>query len=43
MDFATRKYNFIKELATIDEKLLDKLENFLSENKKDWFSDFSSL
>lgn len=41
MDIATRKYNFIQELTTIDEALLDKLEQFLKANKKDWHSELS--
>lgn len=41
MDLATRKYNFIQELTTIDESLLEKLELFLKANKKDWFSELS--
>jgi hypothetical protein len=41
MNLATRKYNFIQELTTIDEKLLEKLEIVLKTNKKDWFLDLS--
>jgi len=42
MDLATRKYNLIRELTTIDESLLEKLEQFLKANKKDWFSELST-
>ncbi len=41
MDLATRKYNLIQELTTIDESLLEKLELFLKANKKDWFNELS--
>ena len=41
MNLATRKYNLIQELTTIDESLLEKLEQFLKANKKDWFSELS--
>lgn len=41
MDLATRKYNLIRELTTIDESLLEKLEQFLKANIKDWSSDLS--
>jgi len=41
VDLATRKYNLIRELTTIDESLLEKLEQFLKANKKDWSSDLS--
>jgi hypothetical protein len=41
MDLATRKYNFIQELTTIDESLLEKLEIILKTNKKDWLADLS--
>ncbi|MFY7741809.1 MAG: hypothetical protein ACOVQR_04120 [Flavobacterium sp.] len=41
MDLATRKYNLIRELTTIDESLLEKLEQFLKANRKDWFTDLS--
>ena len=30
MDLAARKYNFIQELSSIDENLLEKLELFLN-------------
>ena len=42
MDLAARKYNFIQELATVDEILLEKLEKFLKANKKDWVSELST-
>lgn len=41
MDLATRKYNLIQELTTIDERLLGKLEEFLKANKTDWFDELS--
>jgi predicted transcriptional regulator len=41
MNLATRKYNFIQELTTIDESLLEKLEIILKTSKKDWFDDLS--
>lgn len=41
MNLATRKYNFIQELTTIDESLLEKLEIILKTSKKDWFTDLS--
>jgi hypothetical protein len=34
MDLSARKYNFIKELTTVDETLLEKLEKVLRANKK---------
>jgi predicted transcriptional regulator len=42
MNLATRKYNFIQELTTIDESLLEKLEIILKTSKKDWFVDLNS-
>ncbi len=42
MNLATRKYNFIQELTTIDEILLKKLEILLKDNKNDWYSELSS-
>ena len=42
MDLSARKYSFIQELITVDESLLEKLENFLKANKKNWFSELSS-
>ncbi len=42
MNLAARKYSFIQELTTVDESLLEKLEQFLKANKKDWFSELSS-
>lgn len=42
MDLSARKYNFIQELITVDESLLEKLETILKANKKDWFSELSS-
>lgn len=41
MNLATRKYNFIQELTTIDENLLKKLEIVLKTNKKDWFDELN--
>lgn len=42
MNLATRKYNFIQELSTIDESLLEKLEIILKTSKKDWFADLNA-
>lgn len=42
MNLATRKYNFIQELISIDEKLFEKLEKLLKSNKKDWHNELSS-
>lgn len=42
MNLATRKYNFIQELTTIDESLLEKLEIILKTSKKDWFTDLNA-
>ena len=42
MNLATRKYNFIQELTTIDESLLEKLEIVLKTSKRDWFIDLNS-
>jgi hypothetical protein len=42
MNLAARKYNFIQELTTIDESLLEKLEIILKTSKKDWFADLNS-
>lgn len=42
MDLATRKYNFIQELISIDERILDELERTLKANKKDWFTELSA-
>lgn len=44
MDLAARKYNFIKELTSIDEALLEKLEKVLKNNKKevDWANSLSN-
>jgi hypothetical protein len=42
MDLATRKYNFIEEIFSVDESLLERLEIFLKTNKKDWFSELSA-
>lgn len=41
MNLATRKYNFIQELTTIDESLLEKLEMVLKSQQKNWFYDLS--
>ena len=40
MNLATRKYNLIQELTTIDESLLDEL--ILKTSKKDWFTDLTA-
>ena len=42
MNLAARKYNFIQELTTIDESLLEKLEIMVKTSKKDWFTDLNS-
>ncbi len=42
MNLAARKYNFIQELTTIDEKLLEKLEIILKTSKRDWFAELNS-
>ncbi len=44
MDLATRKYNFIKTITTIDEILLAKLEMVLlsDTNDGDWFASLSN-
>lgn len=42
MDLATRKYNLIQELTTIDECLLEKLEAFLKADKTDWYTELSN-
>ena len=42
MNLATRKYNFIQELTTIDESLLEKLEIILKTSKKDWYTNLNS-
>ena len=44
MDLATRKYNFIKTIITIDEILLAKLEMVLlsDTNDGDWFASLSN-
>lgn len=41
MNLATRKYNFIQELTSIEESLLEKLEIILKTSKKDWFFDLN--
>ncbi|OOV27034.1 hypothetical protein BXU11_11860 [Flavobacterium sp. LM5] len=41
MNLATRKYNFIQELSTVDEDLMEKLELLVKASKKDWYSDLS--
>lgn len=41
MDLATRKYNLIRELTTVDESVIEKLEQVLKTNKKDWFDELS--
>jgi hypothetical protein len=42
MNLATRKYNLIQELASIDENLLYKLEKFIQSSKADWASKISA-
>lgn len=42
MNLATRNYNFIQELTTINESLLEKLEVILKTSKKDWFTELNS-
>jgi len=42
LNLATRKYNFIQELTTIDESLLEKLEIILKTSRKDWFTDLNA-
>lgn len=42
MNLAARKYNFIQELTTIDESLLEKLEIILKTSKKDWYTNLNS-
>ena len=42
MNLAARKYNFIQELSSIDESLLEKLEIVLKTSKKDWITDLNS-
>ncbi|KAB1156972.1 hypothetical protein [Flavobacterium luteum] len=42
MNLATRKYNIIQELSTIDEGLLEKLEIIIKTSKKDWFTELNS-
>ena len=39
MNLAARKYNFIQELTSVDEQLLEKLEIILKTSKKDWFAE----
>lgn len=43
MDLATRKNNFIHELTTVDEQLLEKLETMLQlfKSKTDWSTELS--
>lgn len=41
MNLATRKYNLIQELTTIDENLLEKLEIVLKTSKRDWYDDLN--
>jgi hypothetical protein len=41
MNLATRKYNFIQELANVDESLLEKLELLVKASKKDWYTELS--
>lgn len=41
MNLAVRKYNFIQELANVDESLLEKLELILKASKKDWYDELS--
>mgnify|MGYP000317094125 CR=1 FL=1 len=42
MNLATRKYNIIQKLSTIDEGLLEKLEIIIKTSKKDWFTELNS-
>ncbi len=42
MTLAARKYNFIQEIANIDELVMEKLELFLKANSKDWFLELSN-
>ncbi len=42
MNLAARKYNFIQELTSVDEQLLEKLEIILKTSKKDWFAELNS-
>jgi hypothetical protein len=42
MNLAARKYNFIQEITTMDELLLEKLELVLKASKNDWHDDLSS-
>ena len=41
-NLAARKYNFIQELTSVDEQLLEKLEIILKTSKKDWFAELNS-
>jgi predicted transcriptional regulator len=41
MNLATRKFNLIQELTTIDENLLEKLEIVLKTSKSDWYDDLN--
>ncbi|MBC7641226.1 MAG: hypothetical protein H7174_02620 [Flavobacterium sp.] len=42
MTLAARKYNFIQEIANVDDNVMEKLELFLKTNTKDWFLDLSN-
>jgi hypothetical protein len=42
MNLAARKYNFIQELSSVDEQLLEKLEIILKTSNKDWFAELNS-
>jgi hypothetical protein len=42
MNLAARKYNFIQELSSVDEQLLEKLEIILKTSKNDWFAELNS-
>lgn len=42
MTLAARKYNFIQEIANVDENVMGKLELFLKTNTQDWFLDLSN-
>ena len=44
MDLATRKYNFIRALTTVDETILSKLEKVLNANQQenDWYLNLSN-
>jgi hypothetical protein len=41
MNLATRKYNFIQELSSVDENLMEKLELLVKASKEDWYNELS--